>query len=72
MNVIDFARQIINMEWRIEELEIENEKLKGYEKMYNELLDSSISHNHVMMGHLLNACLDVAVVRSEMGTGNES
>lgn len=35
----------------------ENERLKQYERKYNELLQSNINHNNEMIGIMLTSCL---------------
>lgn len=62
MNIVDFAYQIIEMDRKIINLEIENERLCVYEEKYNELLDQSLSHNAAMMGNILKICTTPGVV----------
>lgn len=62
MNVVDFAYQIIEMDRKIIDLEIENNRLRGYEEKYYQLLDQSLSHNKAMMGNILKICTTPGVV----------
>lgn len=62
MNVVDFAYQIIEMNRKIIDLEIENKRLRGYEEKYHELLDQSLSHNEAMLGNIFKICTTPGVV----------
>ena len=64
MDVVDFAYQIIEMQTKIVELEIENERLRRYERDYQELMDQSLSHNATMMGNIMKLCLTPGVVEA--------
>lgn len=64
LDIVDFAYQIIGMQNKIIALEIENERLRKFESDYNDLLDSSMKHNSVMMGNILNLCLTPGVIEA--------
>lgn len=64
MHVVDFAYQVIEMQDRITELEIENERLRRFEHDYNELLNDSLAHSHTMMGNTLKLFLTPGVVEA--------
>lgn len=58
MNVVDFAKQIIEMQNKIDDLEYELSRCRKYEQRYRDLLDSSLQHSGQMVGNMLNALLD--------------
>jgi hypothetical protein len=64
MDVVDFAYQVIEMNERIRDLEVENERLRRFEHDYNELLNDSLAHSHVMMGNTLRLFLTPGVVEA--------
>ena len=64
MNVVDFARQIIAMQDKIADLQWENERLRKYEREYNELLNESLEHNQRMAGNMLALIMTPGVVES--------
>lgn len=64
MNIVDFAYQVIEMQERITQLEIENEQLSWFKEEYHNLLDSSMQHNQVMMGNILKLCLTPGVIEA--------
>lgn len=64
MHVVDFAYQVIEMQDRITELEIENDRLRRFEHDYNELLNDSLAHSHAMMGNTLKLFLTPGVVEA--------
>lgn len=53
MDVVDFARQIIDLDRRNRALEAEVERLANYEKKYDDLIMSSISHSSKVMSGIL-------------------
>lgn len=53
MNVVKFAREIIELNERVQELEWENAELRRYRDDYNRLLNESVEHNRAIMGGLL-------------------
>jgi hypothetical protein len=53
MHVTEFARQIVEMDDRIMDLEWQVERLKEYEFKYNQLLDQALAHNMQMTGSLM-------------------
>jgi hypothetical protein len=53
----DFARQILSMERKINDLTVENERLAGFEKKYNDLMSDSLSHSHAMIGNTIKMLL---------------
>jgi hypothetical protein len=61
-SALNFARDVIAMQVRIEDLEMEVTRLKRYEHDYNELLDSALAHNRTMVGNLLEVCMTPGVV----------
>lgn len=66
MDLEDFAYQLIEQIEVVRSLRAEVTRLKDYERKYNELLNSSITHGNVMMGHLLASTLK-NVERSQDG-----
>jgi hypothetical protein len=64
LDIVDFAYQVIEMQNRIVDLEIENERLRKYEFDYNDLLDSSMKHNSAMMCNILNLCMTPGVIEA--------
>lgn len=62
MNLVAFAKQIIDMQDRIEMLEAENARLRHYEAQYRELLNSSVDHSSMMAGGLLKLALIPGVI----------
>ena len=64
LDIVDFAYQIIEMQNRIVDLEIENERLRKFESDYHYLLDSSMKHNSTMMSNILDLCLTPGVVEA--------
>jgi hypothetical protein len=56
-NIGDFARQILSMERKIQDLTAENERLAGFEKKYNDLMSESISHSSAMIGNTVKMLL---------------
>jgi hypothetical protein len=53
----DFARQILSMENKIMNLTMENERLAGFEKKYNDLMSDSLSHSQRMIGNTVKMLL---------------
>ena len=53
MNVVKFAREIIELNERVQELEWENAELRRYRDDYNRLLTESVDHSRAIMGGLL-------------------
>lgn len=64
MNVVDFAYQVIEMQERITQLEIQNEQLSWFKEEYHKLLDSSMQHNQAMMGNIFKLCLTPGVIEA--------
>ena len=64
LDIVDFAYQIIEMQNRIVDLEIENERLRKYKSDYNDLLDSSLNHSSAMMSNILNLCMTPGVIEA--------
>ena len=64
MNVVDFARQIIAMQDKIADLQWENERLRKYERDYNELLNESLTHNQRMVGNMLSVLMTPGVTEA--------
>jgi hypothetical protein len=62
LNIVDFAHQVIEMQDRIIDLQIENSRLRQYESDYHELLQSSLHHNENMMMNMLDVCLTPGVL----------
>ena len=60
MNVVKFAREIIELTDRIEALEWENAELRRYRDDYNRLLNESVAHNRDIVGGLLSVGLKMA------------
>lgn len=57
MNVVKFAREIIELDQRVQELEWENAELRRYRDDYNRLLNESVDHNRAIVGGLLSVSL---------------
>lgn len=53
MGVVKFAREIIELNERMQELEWENAELRRYRDDYNRLLNESVAHNRDIVGGLL-------------------
>lgn len=51
LSVVDLAKQILQMNNTILQQKEELERLKGYEKKYNDLLNDSLSHSKTMIGN---------------------
>jgi hypothetical protein len=64
LDIVDFAYQIIEMQRKIVDLEIENERLRKYKSDYNDLLDSSLNHSSAMMSNILNLCMTPGVIEA--------
>ena len=64
LDIVDFAYQVIEMQNRITDLEIENSRLRRFEHDYNELLNDSLAHSHVMMGNTLKLFLTPGVIEA--------
>jgi hypothetical protein len=64
LDIVNFAYRILEMQDKIIELEIENNRLRKYEADYNELLNSSMKHNATMMGNILELCMTPGVVEA--------
>lgn len=64
MNIVDFAYQVIEMQERITQLEIQNEQLSWYKEEYHKLMDSTMQHNQVMMNNILKLCLTPGVIEA--------
>jgi hypothetical protein len=64
LDIVGFAYQILEMQDKIIDLEIENNRLRKYEADYNELLNSSLNHNAAMMGNIFNLCMTPGVVEA--------
>jgi hypothetical protein len=60
MDVVSFARQILQMHQRMVELSMENERLAEYEDKYNALLNESLSHNQHMTHQLFGLALKIS------------
>jgi hypothetical protein len=50
--VAQFANEILDMRERIENLEMENHRLRRVEEEYHELLNSTLQHNEKMVDAL--------------------
>lgn len=64
MDVVDFAYQVIEMHNKILDLEQENERLRRYEKDYDNLLNESLAHSQAMIGNTLKLFLTPGVVEA--------
>ena len=64
MDIVDFAYQVIEMNERIRDLEVENERLRRFEHDYNELLNESLAHSHAMIGNTLKLFLTPGVIEA--------
>lgn len=52
-NVVNFAKQILGMNSKIIQQQMELEELRKYKKMYNDLLNDSLSHSKSMAGNMI-------------------
>jgi hypothetical protein len=64
MNVVEFARQILDMQCQIDYLQEENESLRHYRKEYMDQLNQGIKHGEEMMGGLLSLALTPGVMEA--------
>ena len=64
IDVVDFARQIIAMDDRICELEIENSELRGYRQKYTQSLRDGVAHGEAVMGGLLKIALTPGIMEA--------
>lgn len=64
MEVVDFAWQVIDMQRTINEQDREITRLMKIEEDYHKLLDSSIEHNRIMMGNVLELCMTPGVIEA--------
>ena len=60
MNVVTFAREIIKLNERVQELEWENTELRRYRDDYNRLLNESVDNSRAIVGGLLAVGLKMA------------
>jgi len=60
MKVVDFARDILAMQDRIDWLEFEVARLSEYERKYHEAVHDSIAHNQQMLGGLFQLGMKLA------------
>lgn len=60
MDIVKFARAIIELDQRVQELEWENAELRRYRDDYNRLLNESVAHNRDIVGGLLSVGLKMA------------
>ncbi len=67
MNVVDLARQILSMDERILELEIENARLREVEQRYNQLLDSSLETSRQSAANWLKVLSTPGVIAAIQG-----
>jgi hypothetical protein len=68
-DVVDFARQVVEMDRELRHLRAEVERLSKVEKQYNDLLDSSLNHSRVMAGNMLKMCLTPGVTEALVAAG---
>jgi hypothetical protein len=64
--VVDFAREILDMQQRIEDLEYENARLREYERKYIEVIERDAKHASEMCGITLKAILDGVIVAPKL------
>jgi hypothetical protein len=64
MNVIIFAKEILLMQSRIEDLEYENSRLRMFEDKYNTMLDESLEHSQRMVGTMLKLVMTPGVIEA--------
>lgn len=64
MNIVDFAYQAIELDNRIRDLEVENNRLRRFEQDYNDLLNESLAHSHQMMCNTLKLFLTPGVIEA--------
>jgi len=60
MDIVSMAHQIIRMDERILELELENARLREVERDHNDFLQSTLKHNDQMMWNLVEMGIKVA------------
>ena len=64
MNIVDFAYQVIEMQERITDLEIQNEQLSWFKEEYHKLMDSTLQHSQEMIGNIFKLCLTPGVIEA--------
>lgn len=64
MNIVKFAKEILEMNEWVKELECENARLRLIEDDYNRLLDESLVHNQAMAGNIIKLMLVPGVVKA--------
>jgi hypothetical protein len=64
MNIVDFAYQVIEMQERITDLEMQNEQLSWFKEEYHKLMNSTMQHNQAMMGNIFKLCLTPGVIEA--------
>jgi hypothetical protein len=77
MNVVDFARQILAMDRRIQTLEAEVERLTPFEEKYDALIQRGIEHSHNLIGGLMQLAttpgvMDAIAKHNESGSHAEA
>ena len=56
-NVVDFAKQILTMNSKLISQAMEVERLRGFEKKYNDLMNDSLKHSQTMVGNTIKMLL---------------
>ena len=67
---LQFARDVMDMHERIQELESEVARLQDYQRKYHELLDDSTQHNQNMLGGIFKVGMEMARLRDAQATGS--
>lgn len=63
-----FARDVLAMQERINELEYEVARLRDYEREYRELMASTLQHNATMLGGIFQVGMEMARLRDAEAT----
>jgi hypothetical protein len=64
-SAVAFARDVIQMQDRIEELEWRLERAEEYERKYHELLDQSLAHSQHMVAGVFQVGMELARLRDK-------
>lgn len=65
MGIVNFAKDILSMQYEIEYLREEVKRLEGIERKYNALLNSSLTYSQEMSGQVMELILNRGHFRSD-------
>lgn len=63
MNIIDFAKDILDIQYELEHLRKEVKRLEDIECKYNNLLNSSLTYSSEMSGQVMKLILNKGCFR---------